>query len=681
MWRIVQGLAAALLLASPLCAQTPAEPDNPAARAAAGLATPPVGARVWLTTAGDVERGRSSVWRDAAGALWSRQSFTRAGFFAETDQRLVLGPDGTILEAEIRGATTQGEAGERYASTSGYRTPADAGPPAPKGAFYYPYGPGLGADIAMIEALLKSPSKSLTLHPGGTARIAPLTELDVSNGRESKRLVAYAIDGLGYSPMIVWTDNGQFFGTAGRLSTLPEGWRAVSDALNTAQQAALTARGEALVERVAPLARGPVAFRNVRLFDSRAGVFRPAMTVVVQDGRVAAVGPAASVRMPAGAQVIDGAGKTLVPALWDSHSHFGADEMGVRLLSQGIAHIRDPGNDLETSVPRRQRIEAGRLLGPHIVASLMIDGPGPLASIGLLVANREEALAAVGKAKAAGFTGVKLYGSLDPQLVAPIAAEAHRLGLRVHGHIQRGFRPADAVAAGYDEITHINWVMMQGMPQSVIDKSNGLDRFYGPYRYGPALDFKAEPMNGFLADLAERKIVVDPTLVVFEGDSIARDELLPGLRAFAGALPPLVERFSKGADIAPTAEVPVEQIARGFAKWKSLVKELHDRGVPIVAGTDGSGLELVRELELYVEAGLTPAEALQTATIVPATQFGLGDRTGALEVGKQADLLLVDGDPSRTIGDLRRVQYVMHRGRLMKGTDLRAAVGLGELRR
>jgi imidazolonepropionase-like amidohydrolase len=506
-----------------------------------------------------------------------------------------------------------------------------------------------------------------------------LTTARVSNGAEAKQLVAYAVDGVDFSPFVVWTDQGRYFGTAGRLSTLPQGWHTVSEELYAAQTAALASRGEALVKRIAPTASRPIAFRNVQLFDARAGVFRKGMTVLVDAGRVTAVGPAASTPVPDNAQAIDGTGRTLLPALWDSHSHFGADEMGVRLLSQGIAFIRDPGNDIETSVPRRARIEAGTLLGPHIAASLMIDGPGPLATPAVIVANRAEALQAVNRARELGFTGVKLYGSVDPALVAPIAAEAHRLGLRVHGHIQRGFRPADAVAAGYDEITHINWIMMQGMPQSVIDQSNGLERFYGPYRYGPALDFKTEPMNSFLADLARRKIVVDPTLVVFEGDFIKRDELPVSLRPFVGSLPALVERFSRGPDIAPTAEVPVAQIELGFRKWQSLVKELHDRGVPIVAGTDGGGLGLVRELELYVEAGLSPADAIRTATIVPATQFGLGARTGSIEVGKQADLLLVQGDPSAKMGDLRYVEFVMTRGRLMKGSDLRSAAGLGEL--
>jgi len=681
MRRAAIGFSALALIALPLSAQPPAPAASPASQAARDLAVPPADAQVWLNVAGDQERGRQMVWRDASGALWTRSTSTRSGFFSEIDQRIITDAAGLIREAEIRGATTQGSAAERYSAASGYVTPADRGPPAPAGSFYLPFGPGIGAWIALVEALLKAPSKSLPLHPGGTARMSQLARASVSNGQETKQLTAYAIDGVGFAPSVVWMDGERYFGGAGRISTLPQGWQAANETLYRAQDEALARRAEALVPRIAPIQTTPVAFRNVQLFDSRQGVFRQGVTVVAVGGRVTAVGPSASTRVPDGARVIDGAGRTLVPALWDSHSHFGNDAMGVRLLSQGIAFIRDPGNDIETSMPRRARIEAGRMLGPHVVASLMIDGPGPLATPALIVSNREEAVRAVASAHRNGFTGVKLYGSVDPALVPVIAAEAHRLGLRVHGHIQRGFRPADAVAAGYDEITHINWVMMQGMPQEVIDRSNGLDRFYGPYRYGPALDFRAEPMNSFLADLARRRIVVDPTLTVFEPDFIGRTELPQNLRPFVGTLPPLVERFSRGPDIAPTAEVPVEQIERGFRKWQDLVRELHARGVPIVAGTDGEGLGLVRELELYVEAGLSPADAIRTATIVPAIQFGLGERTGAIEVGKQADLLLVEGDPSRRIGDLRAVEYVMTRGRLMRGSDLRAASGLGEPRR
>jgi imidazolonepropionase-like amidohydrolase len=117
-------------------------------------------------------------------------------------------------------------------------------------------------------------------------------------------------------------------------------------------------------------------------------------------------------------------------------------------------------------------------------------------------------------------------------------------------------------------------------------------------------------------------------------------------------------------------------MSSSFDKFKALVFELHRRGIPILAGTDGMGLELVRDLELYVEAGLSEAEALATATIVPAKAFGLEAETGSLAVGKKAELALIDGDPSTRIGDLRQVELVMRDGRLMKAEDLRAAIGI-----
>ena len=113
-------------------------------------------------------------------------------------------------------------------------------------------------------------------------------------------------------------------------------------------------------------------------------------------------------------------------------------------------------------------------------------------------------------------------------------------------------------------------------------------------------------------------------------------------------------------------------------KLVELVGRLHRAGVPVVAGTDGSGLELVRELELYVEAGFTPAEALAAATIVPARMVGADGRTGSIAVGKDADLALVEGDPSRTIGDLRHTRVVMMGGKLMDADKLRAAVGVSK---
>jgi imidazolonepropionase-like amidohydrolase len=290
----------------------------------------------------------------------------------------------------------------------------------------------------------------------------------------------------------------------------------------------------------------------------------------------------------------------------------------------------------------------------------------------------EEALANVRYAKEHGYIGVKLYGSIDPAWVAPIAAEAHRLGLRVSGHVPAGMRPLDAVRAGYDEITHLNFTFMQAMPDDVVAASNGLQRFFGPGRYAADVDFSRAPMKPFLSELARRRITLDPTLSVFEAIFVPeRGQVAPAYAPYVGAVPPAVEREFKSGGLQPPEGLSRERMRASFARMREAIREIHRRGIPIIAGTDGIGHELIRELELYVEAGLSPADALATATIAPARVFGWDDRTGSIKAGKLAELNLVEGDPEARIGDLRRVVMVMRDGRLMDAAALRAALGLG----
>jgi imidazolonepropionase-like amidohydrolase len=398
----------------------------------------------------------------------------------------------------------------------------------------------------------------------------------------------------------------------------------------------------------------------------------------VKSGKIFAVGPSAKVKVPAGAQVFAGAGRTLVPGLWDSHMHVRNDFTGVQLLSLGVTSARDPGNNDDLTLARQQRRAAGELLSPRVYASSMIDGKGPrTAQFATVVTSREEALLAVAAARAKGMSAVKFYGSLDPAWVAPAAAEAHRLGLHVHGHVPAGMRPAQAVAAGYDEITHINFVMMQAMPDEVVEQSNGIARIVGVGRYAKDIPLDAEPMKSLIATLAARHITVDPTLVVFESWLAAKNgELSPAYAPYVGTLPPAVERGFRQGGFAPPEGVTRADFRASFEKLRELVGRLYRAGVPIVAGTDGSGLELVRELELYVGAGLTPAQALATATIAPARLVGAQRHTGSIAVGMDADLVLVEGDPSRDIGSLRRTRSVMMGGMLMDADKLRAAAGI-----
>ena len=656
-------------------------PSTRAQTAGANLAQPPAGAESWVIRSTAGPHGHSWRWTTPDGVHWSRESILLRGFVTELDEQQRFGADGSLQAVTIRGVTPSGDAGETFGVSNGrftYRSPVDHGDGMFTGGYYSSVGGTLDSNIAFVDALIHAPNHTMQLLPSGQAQLVPLTTRQVSNGHETKTLTGYAIIGVGFGPFPVWYDGDHFFAFAGFLSYVKEGWESVLDDLSAAQNTALASRGAGLVDQIGPRVTQPVVIQDVRLFDSVGRRFREHQSVVVVNGRITAVGNAASVRAPENARVIAGAGKTLVPGLWDSHQHYGSDESGPLLLAQGITSIRDPGNQPVESTERRHRIENGQLLGPRIVPSLLIDGAGEnAAQVAVAVHNQQEAVAAVNRAHNEGYFAVKLYGSLDPAWVAPMAAEAHRLGLHVHGHVPHGMRPLDAVRAGYDELTHINFVMMQAMPQDVVDHSNGIARHVGMAQFAPDVNIHSPEFTAYLNELQRRHIAVDPTLVTFELEYVPDSgDLSPAYAPFIGTMPPTVERGFRAGGLPPTPQVSRERMRQAQAALSGLVAELYHRHMTIVAGTDGTGLELVRELELYVAAGMSPADALATATIAPSQLFGVGNVAGSITVGKNAEFFLVDGDPSTNIGDLRLVDLVMRDGRLMRADDLRHAIGI-----
>jgi imidazolonepropionase-like amidohydrolase len=399
--------------------------------------------------------------------------------------------------------------------------------------------------------------------------------------------------------------------------------------------------------------------------------------VVVDKGKIEAVGSLASVAVPKGAQVFDGRGKTLVPGLWDCHMHVGNDDTGVQELSLGVTSVRDPGNDDSLTIDRRNRVNKGELLMPHVYPSSLIDGKGPnTAQVANVATSQAEAIAWVDKAKANNFTGVKFYGTFNPAWLKASIAEAHKLGLHVHGHIPQGIRPLDAINDGYDEVTHINWIIMQAMPDSVVNVSSGIARFEGPGRYAKDVDLDGAPMKTIVSTMAAKHIYSDPTMTAFEGLYVPDNgDLSPSYAPFVGTLPPTVERGFRAGGFAVPKDLTRADWRKSWAKMIELLGRMHKAGIPIVAGTDGAGIEIIHELEIYEQAGFTPAEALATATIVPARLVGQDKTTGSIKVGKNADLTLVEGDPSQRIGALRQTRVVMLDGKLLDADALRTAAG------
>ena len=668
-WIVAVGLA---LGASSSWAQVPADE----------LAKPPGDARryVIMSTAG--KHGEASEWIAADGTRWARTSLVLRGQVWEIDEAVKLRPDGMVEHYVARGISPQGDVAETFAITGGkaeWRSPIDKGSAAYAGpAIYYPAGPGSLTFEHLVERLIAAPDHSVALLPGGRAKIEPLAKARIGTGASARTVIGYAVTGISNSSIPVWaTEDGKFFASIGFLSTVPIGYEAAQPALEKAQDEALAARSPILARRFLKSPGGPIAFTNVRAFVDGSR-FAEGQTVVVDKGRIVAIGPAATTRPPEGAKLIDGKGKTLVPGLWDAHMHFGDDSTGPMLLSLGITSARDPGNVTALTLARRERRAKGDLLSPRVYSSTLIDGKGPnTAQVADVATSQEEAIEAVRRAKANGMIGVKFYGTFNPAWLPAAAAEAHKLGLHVHGHVPAGMRTLDAIEAGYDEVTHIYFMMMQAMPDEVVAASNGIQRFQGPGRYAKDVDLDGEAIRKLIATMVRRKIAADPTLVVAESLFVPENgDLSPAYAPFVGTLPPATERGFRQGGFAVPAGLTRADWRASYRKLAGLVGAMHKAGVPVVAGTDGTGLELVRELELYVrDAGFTPAEALAAATIVPARLVGAEGETGSIAVGKAADLVLVDGDPSRIIGDLRHTRLVMMDGHLMDADELRSVGG------
>jgi Amidohydrolase family len=648
------------------------------------LSTPPTGARHYTISSTAGKHGDVWSWTTPDGRVAYRMSMSLRGWVTEDDEFVTLGGDRRPRAIAIRGYTDQGDATEDFtvdsAGVAHWKTVIDSGSASFGNRHYNTYGgPWLATEMD-VEALIVAGDKGIDLLPSGHASITFDQSVQIDGPHGPKTVKLAFLRGYGFAPSPVWLDSdAHFFGSAGVISLLPEGYEASGPKLKALQDQATALMVSGIAHQfLSPANRAPTLVDHVLMFDSVAGRYLLDRAVLVVDGKVAAVGPAGSIKLPPGGVRINGRGKTLTPGLWDSHQHVGDDWNLLQNVATGMTNYRSPGSMIDEALSIYRRRAAGDLLAPDGKISVIIDRKDPLAAQGALtVSSAEEAIAAVDKIKAAGLWGVKFYTSMNPAWIAPASAEAHKLGLHVHGHVPAGMRPLDAVRAGYDEVTHINFILMQAMPQEVVDKANTSARLEGPARYGKDVDLDAPTLEAFYAELSKRHTIIDPTLTVWEplmtsdGSAIS-----PEYAPFAQIAPPSVVRGWKIGGYPLSEGLTRDDYRRSFAKMVELVGKLHEAGVRIVAGTDGNGLELVRELELYQRAGLSNSESLQTATIVPARMTGMADRIGSIAPGKVADMILVNGDVSEDLANLRHVETVFLDGYRLDGKALRQASGL-----
>jgi imidazolonepropionase-like amidohydrolase len=405
---------------------------------------------------------------------------------------------------------------------------------------------------------------------------------------------------------------------------------------------------------------------------------RPHQRITVRGDRIGSVEDEHGQTISAGAEVIDGKGKTLLPGLWDMHQHL-FDDTALLDVASGITTARDLGNSIDELTKLRQKIDAGTQIGPRVVPAGFIDGPGPFEGpIKVLAATPEEAIARVDHYADLGYVQIKIYSSVKPELVPIIAAEAHKRGLRVSGHVPAGMIAEQFVRDGADEIQHMNFIFLNFMPE--VKETRTPARFIEPGKRGGDLDLNSQAVNDFITFLKEHHTVIDPTMATWEDTYLDR----PGQVAIADAamfdrLPVQVQRSTKtGGNALDASDAATDQKYRAcYANMVRMLKKMHDSGIQVVAGTDmGSGYALDRELEIYAEAGIPASEVLRMATLEAAHVMHKDQDFGSITAGKYADMVLVNGDPTTRMSDIRHVALVIKNGLLYRPAELDRAFGI-----
>lgn len=621
--------------------------------------------------------GYQIVSTDSSGALRTHFEYNDRGRGPKLDTLMRLGTRGIPVKVDTAGNDYVKASVEEHFDWSNtvarWKNSAEEGEKhiAAGEAFYSSmYGPPEETFI-LARALLRSPGARLSLLPAGEVRIAKLRDLSI----RQKDLTLYELSGFDLTPSYIWLDrNLDSFASVGSWSsTIREGWEDVAPQLLEEQQKFAREHFAKLSRELTRIPSGPVVIRNVTLFDSESARAIPSQTVVITGNRITQIG--SDVAIPAGAQVIDGTGKTLLPGLFDMHVHV-TESDGPLNIAAGVTSVRDLANDIDAVLDLKKQWDSGTAIGPRIILAGIIDGPGPFAGPTKVIVDTEaEAKAAIDRYASLGYEQIKIYNSVRKGLVPFIVRYSHQRGRRVSGHVPAFMRAEDVVRLGYDEIQHTNFLFLNFYRD--LTDTRGPARFIAVAQRGADLDFDSEEVRSFIALLKERGTVIDPTVSVLEELFTARKGTTsPVYEAIAQRLPPQVRRNTITGGL-PVPEGMDAKYRQSFRKVLQMVKALYDAGIPIVAGTDAfAGFALHRELENYVDAGIPAPKVLQLATLGAARIMKRDRELGSVAPGKLADVILVDGNPAERISDIRRVSLTIKDGRMYTPREVYAALNI-----
>jgi imidazolonepropionase-like amidohydrolase len=524
-----------------------------------------------------------------------------------------------------------------------------------------------------------SPAKLQTF-PSGVLNIEHRGQDKVESNGNQIALERYSIAGLIWGRETLWLDEQKQLFAVVTVDAEFDHFEAIRDGNEEVLPKLVAVAGEDEMGALADMARkfpgrqtGKLALVGGTLVDGTGRAPIADAAVVIDGERIVAAGAQAQVTIPKDATVINTRGKTILPGLWDMHAHFEQVEWGPIYLATGATTVRDCGNELEFITAVRDAIRDGKGLGPRLLLAGVVDGAGP-AAIGVQrVDNPEQAQYWVNRYHAAGFQQMKIYSSMKRENIAAVASDAHRVSMTVTGHVPEGMNAYQAIDAGMDQINHIQYVADLMIPES----SKLLERPTRDQRMAAisAIDVNSPEAKKAIRFLKDHGTVIDPTMALMEMFTASPSHPFTSFEPGAAKVAP---QLSEQYMVPAGPPDPKDAIRKAVLdKELAIIGALHQAGVPIVAGTDQAvpGHSLYREIELYVEAGFTPMEAIQAATIVPARVMGLDKQVGTVEAGKKADVIILDANPLDRISNIRSVEKVVTGGTLYDTAPLWESVG------
>jgi imidazolonepropionase-like amidohydrolase len=542
------------------------------------------------------------------------------------------------------------------------------------------YAPTAAQMMLMRYWLAHGSPATLKTFPTGEVRIEDRGRDEIEVEGKQVPLERYSVAGLIWGRETLWLDAQKQLVAVVTVDAEFDHFESVREGMEPALPTLVAKAGSDEMAGLAEMGKliagrrtGKIAFVGATLVDGTGRAPVSDSVVIIDGNRIIAVGPRAKTKIPHDATVIDAKGKTILPGLWDMHAHFEQVEWGPVYLAAGATTVRDCGNEFEFITAVRDAIREGRGLGPRILAAGIVDGDGPAALGVQRVNNADDAKKWVHRYHDAGFQQMKIYSSVTEANVAAVTREAHGVGMTVTGHVPEGMNLYQAVDAGMDQINHIQYVLsIERPPLSPSEQTDRAKRMQA----AAEIDLNSPESQKAITFIKTHGTVIDPTMALEEMLYVASpmhpiSSFEPGAKRVA---PELAQQFADASGPASPTQATAEKI---FQKALETVGALHRAGVTIVAGTDQGvpGFSVYREIELYVQAGFTPMEAIQAATIVPARVMGLDKTLGTVEAGKAADLIVLKTNPLDDIHNLRSVEQVVTGGTLYETAPLWGSVG------